>query len=246
MKAAPTCPDFTDDAQRGIHCVQRLVGLHGLTATLMLADCREVIESLTADAVISDPPYGAKEKTDRSTRRSSKPTKGSNESRLLKWNPVLHDDEAFDPSHLLRWSKVVLWGANYYADKLPPSRRWLVWDKREGTTPDDNADVELAWCSVDGVARMHRQLWRGLCMRGEENGASKLHPTQKPVALMAWCIDQAKVSAGATVLDPYMGSGATGLAALRKGCHFIGIEKDPQHFQTALDRIRSEVQSALL
>lgn len=134
-----------------------------------------------------------------------------------------------------------MWGANYYADKLPPSRRWLVWDKREGTTPDDNADVELAWCSVDGVARMHRQLWRGLCMRGEENGSQKLHPTQKPIALMAWCMEQAKVAEGATVWDPYMGSGTTAIACIRTGRKFIGHEKDEDHFNTAVERVRKEL-----
>jgi site-specific DNA-methyltransferase (adenine-specific) len=211
---------------------------------LFQCDCLEVYPYLQGvDAVITDPPYGAKEKTDRASRRSSQPTKGSGKSRLLKWSPIIGDDQPFDPSLWLMWDRCVMWGANY---KLPPSRRWLVWDKREGTTPDDNADVELAWCSVDGVARMHAQLWRGLCMRGEENATQRLHPAQKPVALMAWCMEQAKVPVGATVIDPYMGSGTTGIACLRTGRKFIGIEKDPEHFATAVERLRREQQQGRL
>lgn len=209
--------------------------------TLIHGDCLDMLQEIQADAVITDPPYGAKEKTDRGTRRSSTVTKGSDKGRLLTWDPVIGDDQPFDPRPFLKREKVVLWGANYYADKLPPSRRWLIWDKREGTTCDDNADVELAWCSVDGVARLHRQLWRGHCMRGEENGQRKLHPTQKPVALMQWCMEQAKVAEGATVWDPYMGSGTTAIACIRTGRKFIGHEKDATHFETAVARVEKEL-----
>jgi site-specific DNA-methyltransferase (adenine-specific)/modification methylase len=149
-----------------------------------------------------------------------------------------------DPRPLLALAPVaVLWGANYYADKLPPNGKWLVWDKRENTTPDDGADVEMAWTNLRGVPRMHRQLWRGICRRGEENisrGARKLHPNQKPVALMDWCLDQIGADAHGRVLDTHMGSGTTGVACLRRGIPFVGIEVDPVHFATAAERLARE------
>jgi DNA modification methylase len=79
-----------------------------------------------------------------------------------------------------------------------------------------------------------------------ENNGKVAHPTQKPIALMAWCMDKAKVPEGATVLDPYMGSGSTGIAALRTGRRFIGIEKDPEHFKNALERIQRELSQMTL
>lgn len=90
---------------------------------------------------------------------------------------------------------------------------------------------------------MHRQLWRGICRRGEENvskGAKKLHPNQKPAALMDWCLDQAKVGAGDTVLDTHMGSGTTGLVCMRRGVRFFGCEIDPVHYETAVARLKAE------
>ena len=119
-----------------------------------------------------------------------------------------------------------------------------MWDKREQTTPDDGADVEMAWTNLKGVPRMHRQLWRGICRRGEENisrGARKLHPNQKPVALMNWCIDQVQAR---SVIDTHMGSGTTGVACLRRGIPFIGIEIDPIHYQTALHRLNEEFRAS--
>jgi DNA modification methylase len=91
---------------------------------------------------------------------------------------------------------------------------------------------------------MHRQLWRGICRRGEENvsrGAKKLHPNQKPVALMDWCLQQAGVGADALVVDTHMGSGTTALACLRRGVRFVGMEIDPLHFATTVDRLRKEL-----
>jgi DNA modification methylase len=83
-------------------------------------------------------------------------------------------------------------------------------------------------------------------MRGEENGKQRLHPAQKPVALMAWCLEQAKVPKGALVADPYMGSGTTAVACIRTGRRFIGFEEDPQHFETARARVERELRQGAL
>jgi site-specific DNA-methyltransferase (adenine-specific)/modification methylase len=188
-------------------------------------------------AIVSDPPYGIARHRLGGDCKSTVPLSRGRAPRPKPWAPIVGDDRPFDPVPWLAFPWVILWGANYYAHRLPPSRCWLVWDKREGTTPDNGADVELAWCSVDGVARCHRQLWRGLVMRGEENGKPRLHSAQKPVALMRWCIERLKLKPGTVVVDPYMGSGTTGVAAVQLGLPFIGCEIDPTHFATARRRI---------
>lgn len=216
-------------------------------ATLYLGDCREVLPTLdNGHAVISDPPYGICTNTDRTGRRGQLASHGMLPRELtIAYSPIIGDDSPFDPAHLLGFKTVVLWGANHYCHRLPGSSHWLVWDKREHMSSDDNADCELAWTNIRGPARMHRQLWRGLYRRGEENISRArgtlswhAHPTQKPVDLMSWCIAQA--GKPLTVIDPYMGSGATGVAAVRAGVKFIGIEIDPSYFEIAKQRIEIE------
>ncbi len=213
-------------------------------ATLYCGDCREIAPSLTGiAAVIADPPYGVGEQTNRKSKgrgRNSGRLQGGHWVDSKDWDPVIGDDEPFDPSPWLAYPKVVLFGANHYSDRLPGSSCWLVWDKREESGPDDNADCEIAWTNLKGVARIHRQLWRGVCRRGEENvatGAQRLHPTQKPIALMSRAIELCKLRPGDTVLDPYMGSGPVGIAAVRRGLRYVGIEKDRRYFDVARRRI---------
>lgn len=88
-------------------------------------------------------------------------------------------------------------------------------------------------------------MWKGICQQGDKEGG-RVHPTQKPVPLMAWCMEQAGVPIGATVLDPYMGSGTTGIACLRTGRNFVGIEKDPKHFAVAVARLEREANQGVL
>jgi site-specific DNA-methyltransferase (adenine-specific)/modification methylase len=216
--------------------------------TLYLGDCREILPTLgRVDAVVTDPPYGVKERT---MRKSA--GRGFNRHDLGKnvgsrdWPAVYGDDQPFDPAPWIKFPKVVLFGANHFAGKLPDASQWIIWDKRENTPSDDNADCEIAWTNLGGPARIHRQLWRGICRRGEENIATgaptrrrpaRLHPTQKPIALMTFCLQACRLPTGATVLDPYMGAGATGVAAVRMGLQFIGIEIEPEYFSIACHRI---------
>jgi site-specific DNA-methyltransferase (adenine-specific) len=211
-------------------------------ATLYLADCREVL--IAADAVVADPPYGI----------DLEAMCGTDRNRAVKYKrpysyKVHGDDEPFDPARWLEYPKVILWGGIHFAQRLPESRCWLVWDKREGTTSDNQADCEIAWTNLPGPARLHSQLWRGIVRRGEENVSreDRTHPMQKPIGLMQWCISLCKLAPGSVVLDPYMGSGSTGVAALRAGMKFIGVEIDPGHFRTACDRIdQSQRQGRLI
>jgi site-specific DNA-methyltransferase (adenine-specific) len=226
------------------------LGYASPSATLYLGDCREILPLLSGiEAIVSDPPYGIG--FNYAAKRSRKTgldwgRGGAEAEHDRNWSNILHDDEPFDPAHLLAYPEIVLWGANNYASKLPDSRGWLVWDKLGNIAPCAFGDVEIAWTNKNMSTRIHRQIWRGLVREGEENVSNgpKLHPAQKPVALLGWCIG---FTDGQTICDPYMGCGTTGIAALRLRRKFIGIEKDPSHFAVAVERIkREESQGALL
>lgn len=207
------------------------------TATIFLGDYRDLMHYLpNVTIVIADPPYGNDYRQKRSRDKWVRPD--------AELPPIQGNAEPFDPTLILALGKkTILWGANYYANKLPPASKWLIWDKRENTTPDDGADVELAWTNLKGVPRMYRHLWRGIIRRGEENistGAKKLHPNQKPVALMNWCLNQAQATPKDLVMDTHMGSGTTGVACMRQQIPFVGIEIDPHYYAIALQRLLQE------
>jgi site-specific DNA-methyltransferase (adenine-specific) len=205
----------------------------GVNVDLRLGDCLEIMRDLPdgcVDAVVTDPPYG------HGYSGIASETPGTRNWSKRFCGAIAGYDIAFDPSPFLSAAPiVVLWGANHYASKLPDSAAWLCWDKRRGTASNNFSDCELAWCSVGGSARLFTHMWNGLC-RDSEIG-EHLHPTQKPVALLRWCLDKAKVQPGATVLDPFMGSGTTGVACVETGRNFIGIEIDPEYFAIAERRI---------
>jgi site-specific DNA-methyltransferase (adenine-specific) len=154
-----------------------------------------------------------------------------------KFGDVEGDRVPFDPGFILELSNnIVLWGANHYSDRLPKSPSWLVWDKREGDRHNDQADCELAWCSPKGVVRIFHHLWMGFA-RASERGSERIHPTQKPLALIAWSITE-KTEDGAIVYDPYCGSGTTIIACEQTGRVGIGIEKVPDIVSASLLRFR--------
>lgn len=213
-------------------------------ATLYLGDCRDILPSLQPAAIVCDPPYGMSYKSS----HNNSPKRAALTRRDGNFAQIQGDCEAFDPAHLLALNvPTILWGANYYSDKLPPGRKWLTWDKLAGKTPTpSSSDVEHAWTSERGPSRIYAHLWRGIMRAGDENvsRSPKLHPNQKPIALMAWCLQQIKFSG--PVCDAYMGSGSTGIACLRAGIPFIGIESDPTHFDTAVRRIEAEASQGRL
>jgi len=191
-------------------------------------DCREVLPLLPKfDAVITDPPYGMALDTDYS---------GIDRGRGKEYDRVIGDDEPFDPRFLLPLAQVhVIWGAQYFAQKLPENGGWLVFNKRGDGKPSQICfgDCELAWSSIHRQSvRMWSQVWHGPA-RWHYEGA--YHPTQKSIGLMEWCIEQA--GKPRTVFDPYMGSGTTGVACARMGLHFTGIERERKYFDIAVRRI---------
>ena len=197
--------------------------------TLYLGDCLEFMRTLpdgAVDAVVTDPPYGVSWKTPVSPRRP----KGG-------WF-VIGDDTPFDPSPFLLFPVVAMCGAQHYADRLPSSPGWVIWDKRNGMPSNDQGDADLIWTNALGRTLIYRQTWNGGGSLLAENGPDRaIHPTQKPVALMVWLL-QKITRPGATVFDPFMGSGTTGVACVRTGRKFIGCEIDPTYFAIAERRIR--------
>lgn len=214
---------------------------------LYRGDNREVLAELgiqPGDVALlwGDPSYGVREKTDRKSRKSSVPLRGSAHGKEGRaWAPLAGDDTPFNPAPWLDFPRLVLWGANHYADKLPPWPSWWWWDKRDGTAPDDNADGELAWTNLGGPARQFSHLWRGLCQASEKaHGGRRLHPTQKPVALAAWGFRQAKLKPGDLVLSPWLGSGPEAVAARDMGLRFIGVELVPEYLDACISRLRQQ------
>lgn len=142
----------------------------------------------------------------------------------------------------------IIWGANHFADRFNSAAPgWIVWDKVNGDS--SFADAELAYCSVDGAARIFRYVWNGM-HQGQYGGdkrrnESRIHPTQKPVALYEWCYDR-YARAGQRILDTHLGSGSSAIAANNRGFEFVGIEKDPVMFAKTVERVSAAMQQRQL
>ncbi len=185
-------------------------------AVLYRADCLEVLPTLgKVDAVVTDPPYGI--------GFAGQPTKW--QRRAGQASKAWDNQTADILSVLSCCDEAIVWGGNYYG--LPPSRGWLTWFKPDA--PPSMASAEHAWTSRDMNARLFQY------SIGATNPERVGHPTQKPLALMRWCLDF--FPDAQTILDPFMGSGTTGVAALQLGRKFIGIEMDPDYFAIACKRI---------
>jgi hypothetical protein len=128
----------------------------------------------------------------------------------------------------------VIWGGNYFTVALPPSRGWLVWWKKDGLVPGTFADCELAWTSFDRPAQVFNSRWSGFVKDSRETQFP--HPTQKALEVMKWCVASFS-RPGDIVLDPFMGTGTTGVACLLLGRRFIGIERDLEYMTMARKRL---------
>jgi site-specific DNA-methyltransferase (adenine-specific) len=214
--------------------------------TLYLGDCREILPTLgPVDALVSDPPYGQDYKVNTfyagGTRENAVVQRNGKTLKVRPntYSPIIGDQEPFDPAPFLEIApEIILFGAHKFADRLPPGG-WLVWDKVPTGKVRDQGDGEAAWINRDQPMRIYRLLWDGLCVgKGARHevtaGQQRYHPAQKPEALMAWCLGFVD---GRTILDPFMGSGSTGVAAVKMGRKFVGIEKDPSYFDIACRRI---------
>jgi site-specific DNA-methyltransferase (adenine-specific)/modification methylase len=213
---------------------------------LYLGDCRDVLQALgKVDSVVTDPPYGQDYKVNTfyaGGKRENAVVQRNGKTLIVSptvYEPMFGDKEPFDPLPFLKIApEILVWGAHKFADRLPPGG-WLVWDKVPTGKIRDQGDGEAAWVNRDQPMRIFRLLWDGLCVgvgaRHEVTaGQKRYHPTQKPEALMTWCLGFIQ---GRTILDPFMGSGTTGVAAVRLGRRFIGIEIHEPYFDIAVRRI---------
>lgn len=205
---------------------KEIIGPH----ELYLGDCREILPTLgKVDAVVTDPPYGIALNTD-GTRfsgghRSSIARRGGGKDYGI---PIHEDDRDFDPSPFLLGDDQIIWGWNNFPNMLPKGA-CLIWIKRlDAAFGSFLSDAETAWFSRGhGV-----YCFRDMTMMAEAK--TREHPTQKPVPLLTWCIEKVR---GHTILDPFMGSGTTGVACQKLGRKFIGIEIEPKYFDIACRRI---------
>jgi DNA modification methylase len=213
------------------------------SVTIYHGRCEDVMPSLPQPAlVLADPPYGVNERTER-----RKAGRGQSAYALMNardFPPIDGDDGPYDPAPMLVFPRLVLWGANHYADRLPTSPSWIIWDKLDGLTSkrgfgfNDNGDAELAWTNLGGPVRVIRHRWVGLIRDTEKE--RHVHPTQKPVAVMA-AIIEAFTKPGDLILAPYMGSGPELVAAKRLGRRAIGIETSEAYCESAATRCSQEV-----
>jgi len=202
----------------------RKVVLHKGRVVLYCCDCAKILPRIKdVGCVITDPPYGIASKWQGGF--SSKHGWGGKALREVEerntWDVKPPNKEVLQ-GVICKAKTCIIWGGNYF--ELPPSRCWFVWVKPERGF--SLADCELAWTNIDNVARVYN------CHRYDAN---KVHPTQKPLKLMEWCVKKTK----GKVFDPYMGVGTTGVAAVKLGRKFVGIEINPKYFDLAVGRIRN-------
>lgn len=203
--------------------------------TLYRGDCLDILPTLPkVDAVVTDPPYGIAN----NVFRSSLPdTKG-----VINCDSIIGDDSLDSVRRLFEWlpddMPSVVWGANNWPELLPHKGRWICWDKRMSVEADRmlGSSFELAWSNRrSGFDVMIRCLHGGVV---NADRGTRLHPTQKPIAVMAQSL---RFAPGDIVLDPFMGSGTTGVACVQTGRKFIGIEIEPKYFDIACKRIEKAV-----
>lgn len=201
--------------------------------TIFHGDCREIAPTLRYSVVISDPPYGINYNGDGAVGQSK-----HLESHRRQTAAVANDSKPFDPAPWIS-HPFILWGANNFSNRLPDLRCWLCWDKvtRNGLNLRI-AECEFAATNCVGRSRVFRHMWSG-AFRADERGDA-FHPTQKPIALMQWCISLPGVPSG-MILDPFMGSGSTLVAAKLEGRRCIGIELDERYCETAANRLAQGV-----
>jgi site-specific DNA-methyltransferase (adenine-specific) len=191
-------------------------------ARLILGDCREVLPTLgLVDGVVTDPPYGI--------GFAAQPTRyqRANGMAAVAWDDARPQDVV--DQIVAQFPRAIIWGGNYFA--LRPSRGWLVWSK-SGNAPS-MADLEMAWTSLDMNARAFEKSVKSASL--EKNLQTAAHPSQKPVGLMEWSIGF--IPGSGAILDPFAGSGTTGVACVRRDRPFVGIEVDPGYFDIACRRI---------
>jgi site-specific DNA-methyltransferase (adenine-specific) len=202
------------------------------------------MEDNEVDLILTDPPYGIGECGKKNHSRGgpfggkakAKPNVKTVESK--RYTPKNWDFDKLNGdyfSEMLRVSKhQIIFGGNYFANMLPASSCWIVWDKDNGD--NDFADCELAWASFKSAVRKIKYRWNGMLQEDMKHKEKRFHPTQKPVKLFEWLLKN-YAKEGDVIFDPFAGSAASLVACIRLGYQFMGVEKDPEYFRMAHERI---------
>lgn len=205
-------------------------------------DCFDVMREIgdkEIDLVLTDPPYGIN--IDGGIGAGVCAKKSNFEKK--GWDKESPKKKIFE--EIFRISKnQIIFGANHFISKIPfDSSSWLVWDKDNGS--NNFADCELAWTSHKTAVRKFKWRWRGMLQENMKNKDEKIHPTQKPVALMSWCLNKYSKE-NDLIFDGFFGSGTTAIACIRTKRQFIGCELDKEYFEKACERIETELRQGVL
>jgi site-specific DNA-methyltransferase (adenine-specific)/modification methylase len=214
--------------------------------TLYLGDCMDVMADMPdkcVDAVITDPPYGI-------GIGGSGRIGGSGMVKPTQYLPVEWDDNGLTTEQFYELKRIstnqVIFGFEHLGGVLGKANSAIAWDKKLKNNWDDNfSDCEIAWTSFKKPTKCYRHLWMGALRQSETGSGKRVHPTQKPIDLMMW-ITQKYSDDSDTILDPFMGSGTTGVACVQTGRKFIGVEIDPKYFEIACKRIKDAQQQMRL
>lgn len=200
--------------------------------TIYHGDCKNLLMGMRCDLLLTDPPYGIGESAAKNRSRGTlaRPTDYGTDD----WDKSTRDEEI--KLALQRTKNAIIFGGNYY--DLPPSSCWLVWDKENGQS--DFADCELAWTNFKSAVRLFRYRWAGMLQGNMAKKEIREHPTQKPLPLIKWCIENYSKQDD-WILDPFMGSGTTLRAAKDLGRKAIGIEIEEKYCEIAAKRMSQEV-----
>jgi DNA modification methylase len=198
-------------------------------------DCREVIPQLDTkfDLILTDPPYGIGEAKGKNKSRSVMAV--SKDFGTLDWDDAPIDFDLISKC-VDMGKKAIVFGGNYYP--LTPSKCWLIWDKENGE--NDFADCEMAWINLDMAVRIFHFRWQGMLQGDMKNKEYRYHPTQEPIPVMKWCVSKANIPVE-TILDPFMGSGTTCIAAKELNKYSVGIEISEKYCEIAAKRLAQEV-----
>ncbi len=202
-------------------------------ATLYLGDCLYVMaqfKNKELDAVVTDPPYGKKE-AGKDRRGKSERARNCHFFANKGWDKAAPKPKYFIQIKRIAEYQIIFGGIHF---NLGETSCYLVWDK---VNSGGFADCELAWTNLKQVVRLIRYRWNGMIQENMKDRVVRVHPTQKPVKVMEWCIEQIKLKPDSTIIDPFMGSGTTGIACHRLGHKFIGVEQDEEYFDIACKRI---------
>jgi site-specific DNA-methyltransferase (adenine-specific) len=207
-------------------------------------DCMDVMAEIGEKEIplaIVDPPYGiGASDVKRGGQQHGNALAPSKQYEKKDWDTMPPPKEYFD--ELFRVSKnQIIWGGNYYS--LPVSSAWVFWDKVTGN--NGYADGELAWTSFDSALRMFRFEWHGMLQGNMKNKETRIHPTQKPVALYKWLLSR-YAKHGELILDTHGGSGSIVIACHDLGHPIIWVEKDADYYRDAVARYKTHASQAVL